>query len=316
MSSIGKVQRYKLRNQQVIDPYISTETEDTGNSVYIQILKIFHELGVKGKIDEESKLEEDLGIDSLNLFELCVEIQKQFGIDITNWISSQLTVKELCEMVEKNGESAVDTVSYDVEQYPMKRRRCDKWVLSLFCFLTRVFYKFEVSGIENIPENGPYIICANHQSHLDGMWIISAGKKKISLDNFCCMAKQEHLDSGISRRGLRITGGIPVSRGANTSPALKRVLECLKDGKVVLIHPEGTRTSDGNLGEFKLGVERIALEADVPVLPVKIEGAYEIYPKNQRLPHLLRKGGKYSLKVKFFKPEKGKSMSYIRKILS
>ena len=88
------------------------------------------------------------------------------------------------------------------------------------------------------------------------------------------MAKQEHLDSGISRRGLRLTGGIPVARGANTSPALKRVLECLQQGKVVLIHPEGTRTTDGKIGEFKSGAEKIALEADVPILPVRIEGAY------------------------------------------
>lgn len=84
----------------------------------------------------------------------------------------------------------------------MKRRMWDRGILSVFRFLTKVFYKFEVSGTENIPQNGAYIICANHQSHLDGMWILAAGKEKIKFNDFCCMAKQEHLNSAISRRGL------------------------------------------------------------------------------------------------------------------
>ena len=55
--------------------------------------------GVQQVIREESVLEDDLAIDSLNLFELCVEIEKQFGVDLTNRISAQLTVKQLCEMI-------------------------------------------------------------------------------------------------------------------------------------------------------------------------------------------------------------------------
>ena len=268
--------------------------------VFEEVKAILQSLGIREEIEKESILENDLGIDSLNLFELCVEIEKHFGVDLTNCISAQFTIEQLCEMIEGNGESSSNTVSYDVEQYPMKRHVWDRGILSVFRFLTKVFYKFEVSGTENIPKNGAYIICANHQSHLDGMWILAAAKEKIKFNDFCCMAKQEHLNSAISRRGLRLTGGIPVARGANTSPALKRVLECLEQGKVVLIHPEGTRTVDGKLGEFKLGAEKLALEAKVPILPVKIEGAYEIYPKNQKLPHILRKKGRYPLKIKFF----------------
>ena len=299
LSSIGKVQRYKLREQQskVEKKKIKKEKKQ---GVFEEVKDILQSLGIREEIEKESILENDLGIDSLNLFELCVEIEKHFGVDLTNCISAQFTIEQLCEMIEGNGESSSNTVSYDVEQYPMKRHVWDRGILSVFRFLTKVFYKFEVSGTENIPQNGAYIICANHQSHLDGMWILAAGKEKIKFNDFCCMAKQEHLNSAISRRGLRLTGGIPVARGANTSPALKRVLECLAQGKVVLIHPEGTRTVDGKLGEFKLGAEKLALEAKVPILPVKIEGAYEIYPKNQKLPHILRKKGRYPLKIKFF----------------
>lgn len=299
LSSIGKVQRYKLREQQskVEKKKIKKEKK---RGVFEEVKDILQSLGIREEIEKESILEDDLGIDSLNLFELCVEIEKHFGEDLTNCISAQLTIEQLCEMVDGDRKNSPNTISYDVEQYPMKRRMWDRGILSVFRFLTKVFYKFKVSGTENIPQNGAYIICANHQSHLDGMWILAAGKEKIKFNDFCCMAKQEHLNSAISRRGLRLTGGIPVARGANTSPALKRVLECLEQGKVVLIHPEGTRTVDGKLGEFKLGAEKLALEAKVPILPVKIEGAYEIYPKNQKLPHILRKKGRYPLKIKFF----------------
>lgn len=317
VSSIGKVQRYKLRSLRAEETVKEQKPEDLITlNTFEKIKKIVCSLGVKEEIRDDSVLEDDLGIDSLNLFELCVEIEKEFGVDLTNCISSRLTIEQLCEMAENQGESADNTVDYDVEQYPMKRYKWDGCFLSLFCFLTKVFYRFEVEGVENIPSNGPYIIAANHQSHLDGMWIMAAGREKIKLENFCCMAKQEHLDSRVSRRGLRITGGIPVARGANTSPALKRVLECLKMKKIVLIHPEGTRTPNGRLGSFKLGVERLATEADVVVLPVKIEGAYEIYPKGKRLPHIFRRKGKYVLKIHFFKPEKRRDTEYLRKLLS
>ena len=302
LSSIGKVQRYKLRNQQVIDTYISTETEDTGNSVYIQILKIFHELGVKGKIDEESKLEEDLGIDSLNLFELCVEIQKQFGIDITNWISSQLTVKELCEMVEKNGESAVDTVSYDVEQYPMKRRRCDKWMLSLFCLLTRVLYKFEVSGIENIDKKRNYIICSNHTSYLDPIWILTAFSSQINKYDSVTFAAAERMND--SKYFFRMLGCIPVDREKGIHPEIAVVEDCLHEGMNAVIFPEGARSRDGSLLPLKKGVVRISKDTGISILPVYIEGGFEVFPRHEKNPKLFNwhEHKRYTLNIVAEKP--------------
>lgn len=179
LSSIGKVQRYKLRNKQVMGENKSQiEYSEKGLDTYKQLEQILRSFGVQQVIREESVLEDDLAIDSLNLFELCVEIEKQFGVDLTNRISAQLTVKQLCEMIEHQGENAQNTVAYDVEQYPMKRHIGDRFVLSVFGWFTKLFYKFEVSGVEHIPQKGPYIICANHQSHLDGMWIMAAGKKK------------------------------------------------------------------------------------------------------------------------------------------
>lgn len=298
LSTIGKVQRYKLRN-------IKYETEQKENleeaeqSTYKGIIQILEKVGVTVDINSESILEQDLGVDSLNLFELCVEIENVFHVDLSDCISAQLTVSELCGMVESDKDNRKSTNKYNVNEFPLQRHKGDKYFLSLMGKLTRLCYSFETLGIENIPQNGPFIICANHQSHLDGMWIVIASEGKIDLEQFCCMAKQEHLEHKISRKGLRIMGGIPVDRSGNTCSTMKRAMECLKDGKTVLIHLEGTRTDNGALGDLKLGVEKMALETDVPILPVRIEGAYEIFPKNRRLPRVFHKGGQYKLSVQF-----------------
>ena len=104
LSSIGKVQRYKLRNKQVMGENKSQiEYPEKELDTYKQLEQILQSFGVQQVIREESVLEDDLAIDSLNLFELCVEIEKQFGVDLTNRISAQLTVKQLCEMIEHQG---------------------------------------------------------------------------------------------------------------------------------------------------------------------------------------------------------------------
>ena len=97
VSSIGKVQRYKLRSQQAEETVKEQKPEDlTALDTFEKIKKIVCSLGVKEEIREDSVLEDDLGIDSLNLFELCVEIEKEFGVDLTNCISSRLTIEQLC----------------------------------------------------------------------------------------------------------------------------------------------------------------------------------------------------------------------------
>ena len=128
LSSIGKVQRYKLREQQskVEKKKIKKEKK---RGVFEEVKDILQSLGIREEIEKESILEDDLGIDSLNLFELRVEIEKHFGEDLTNCISAQLTIEQLCEMVDGDRKNSPNTISYDVEQYPMKRRMWDRGVV-------------------------------------------------------------------------------------------------------------------------------------------------------------------------------------------
>ena len=285
LSSIGKVQRYKLRNKQVMDENKSqVEYSEKELDTYKLLEQILRSFGVQQVIREESVLEDDLAIDSLNLFELCVEIEKQFGVNLTNCISAQLTVKQLCEMIEHQGENAQNTVAYDVEQYPMKRHIGDRFVLSVFGWFTKLFYKFEVSGVESITEKGPYIICSNHTSYLDPVWILSALGKTLGKKEFVTLAAAERrLDY---KRFFRLLRCIPVEREWGTHPEIDCVKKHLSNGSNAIIFPEGARSRDGGLLPLKKGVIKIAKDMGISILPIYIEGGFEIYPRHEKSPKL------------------------------
>ena len=285
LSSIGKVQRYKLRNKQVMDENKSqVEYPEKELDTYKLLEQILRSFGVQQVIREESVLEDDLAIDSLNLFELCVEIEKQFGVNLTNCISAQLTVKQLCEMIEHQGENAQNTVAYDVEQYPMKRHIGDRFVLSVFGWFTKLFYKFEVSGVESITEKGPYIICSNHTSYLDPVWILSALGKTLGKKEFVTLAAAERrLDY---KRFFRLLRCIPVEREWGTHPEIDCVKKHLSNGSNAIIFPEGARSRDGGLLPLKKGVIKIAKDTGISILPIYIEGGFEIYPRHEKSPKL------------------------------
>ena len=117
-----------------------------------------------------------------------------------------------------------------------------------------------------------------------------------------CLAAEHLKDKAFMKRAFRALGGIPVDRSGNTVPAMKRAAELLRQkGVCMLIHPEGTRSRSGELGEFKLGAAELAKETGVKIVPVCIDGAYEIYPPNVKIPHCFnwRKCRPYRLKVSF-----------------
>ena len=113
----------------------------------------------------------------------------------------------------------------------------------------------------------------------------------------------EHLkDKKIMRKAFYALGGIPVDRSGNTASAIKRAKECLQDENcMMLIHPEGTRTRTGKLGAFKNGAAKLAKETGTKIIPVCINGAYEIFPPSARLPKTFnwRKMRRYPLQISF-----------------
>jgi 1-acyl-sn-glycerol-3-phosphate acyltransferase len=144
-------------------------------------------------------------------------------------------------------------------------------------------YVFEVEGLEHIQEGKQYIFCPNHETHLDGLWTWTAlGKKAPKMDQIACMAKMEHLDSGFTRFFLTMLGGIPVDRSGDSSQTVLRSLDFIREGNSFLIHPEGTRTRNGDLGPFKNGAANLSIKTGVPIVPVALQGGYEVFPSSAK----------------------------------
>ena len=160
--------------------------------------------------------------------------------------------------------------------------------------LLRLMYRPKAVGLENIPGEGPALIAANHQSFLDDLLLpLVVPKRKVVF-----LAKAEYFDKWYLRWFFKGANVIPVRRESHSAAedALRAGVRALKEGRLVGIFPEGTRSPDGRLYRGKTGVARMALEARVPVIPAAVSGTFELMPYNQKLP----KAG--PVEVRFGKP--------------
>ena len=150
--------------------------------------------------------------------------------------------------------------------------------------ILRAAFRTSRSGMKNIPKRGAAILASNHLSALDHVVLPSLTHRTI-----ISVSKVEHFQAGpIKRFFFHGWGIIPIERGRGDNAALDAARDVLKAGRLLCIYPEGTRSRDGKLHKGHTGVARLAIEMQVPVIPVAMIGTFEAYPK----------GGK----LKFFKP--------------
>jgi len=137
-----------------------------------------------------------------------------------------------------------------------------------------------VSGTEKLDSKKPYIFAANHQSQYD----ILALQGYLGVD-FRWLAKKELFQVPIWGPAMRKAGYIPVdrSRGRQALKSLNEAAQKIAAGTSVIIFPEGTRTQDGIMKEFKAGAMVLAIKSGVDIVPVAIKGTYEILPKGKLL---------------------------------
>ena len=282
----------------------TTNTTNTTNieDTLLQIVSALANRDAAENLTLDSRFKNDLGFDSLSMLQMCVEIEGTWNISIENKIGNIKTVRDIIPLLQDSGTVVRDT-DYDIEDYPISKTDVHIRQFKRYMRFSSLIWRFSVTGLENIPSGGRFILCPNHQSHFDGLWVWTALRKKnIDLKKISCLAKQEHLKSKTTRSWLAMLGGIPVDRTGNTVPAMKRALACLNDGYTMLIHPEGTRSRDGKIHEFKGGAAKLAIDADVPLIPVRIEGAWDIFPFHRKRPKIFRLGRRYPIIISFGKP--------------
>jgi len=171
------------------------------------------------------------------------------------------------------------------------------WWLMKYVFLgpvLRLLYKPKAVGLENIPD-GPAILAANHQSFLDDLLLplVVPGRKVVFL------AKADYFDKWYLRWFFKGANVIPVRRESSSAAeaALRTGVQALREGNLVGIFPEGTRSPDGRLYRGKTGVARMSLEARAPVIPVAVIGTDRALPAGSVRPRLGTR-----IQVRFGKP--------------
>lgn len=237
------------------------------------------------KIHVNTRIFEDLGFDSLDAIELSAKIEESTKKNLYGALKPGVTISELVIFLKKAKDKSQEE-NKDISMYPR-----DKGLLEygLFCFynsLVKLFYKVELKGLENLPKEGGYIVCPNHVTNFDYLWV-TIGFNRERFNKMCCMAKKELFNDSLSSKLLcRTAGMIPVDRQGSNKQVIEKCKEKLNEGWGVLIYPEGTRSKDGKLGEFKKGAASLGVETGVPLIPVKIKGGYDIYPAGSKFPKL------------------------------
>ncbi len=274
--------------------------------------KVFRIVKEASKYEKEltglESFKEDLGMDSLTIMEMCSEIESQFSVSVGAYIGVIPNARELTDYVLDpifaglKKAKADHKKKVDAYRFPVRRKALHKALFSYFRKWSRRRLDFCVEGLENIRPDRQYIFCPNHQTHFDGLFVWTAlGEKCPDIDRFGCMSKAEHLDNFLTSLMMKTLGGIPVNRSGNIIDSTQRSINFIKEGNSFLLHPEGTRTRNGELGSFKDGAAKIALETGLTIIPVAISGGYEIWPYNMLLPQTKDKatGKKRRLTVTF-----------------
>jgi long-chain acyl-CoA synthetase len=247
------------------------------------------------EVQPSSRFVADLGFDSLQLTELQVALD-QAGLTLPQGVdlSALETVGDLLKLVgappagrraERHAEEP--QISPDSRELPVPEP-LSALGRSLLSFGQKVLYggvfDLKVSGRSFIPQNRNFLVVANHASHLDmGLVKVVLGDQG---ERLAALAARDYFfDTPLKRAYFEnFTNLIPMDRHGSLRESLKLAGDALDGGYNLLLFPEGTRSPDGQLLEFKPTLGYLALSHEVDVLPLYLEGTHEALPKGAVLP--------------------------------
>jgi 1-acyl-sn-glycerol-3-phosphate acyltransferase len=146
-----------------------------------------------------------------------------------------------------------------------------------------LLFGLKLRGIDKFPTAGAAIVCSNHQSYFDPLLLGGLCNRRMNY-----LAREDLFNSRLFGGLMRWYDAIPVRRDGMSISGLKVTLKRLKRGELVVMFPEGTRTKDGEIAPLKNGFCMLARKAKVPLVPVAIAGAFDVWPKKRRFPWFAR----------------------------
>lgn len=157
---------------------------------------------------------------------------------------------------------------------------------AILVVVVRRYLRF-VTGLENIPDSGPFILTPNHTSRFDH-FLLASLIRLVTGKKLFFVARSEFFDRPVSRFWHMSMGSIPLRQDMPDTRAFRAVQELLERGCAVCFYPEGDIGPEGSLMRFHDGAFRVALRGNAPVVPVAIRGAAQILPRGALFPRPLR----------------------------
>ena len=150
----------------------------------------------------------------------------------------------------------------------------------------RTYHRLRIEGRENLPTRGSYVLVCNHTSHLDTLCLLSSVPLR-SIHHCFPAAAADYFFSSLPRSAVSaiLINALPFDRKAKGAESLARCSALLRnDGNILILFPEGTRTTTGTMGRFRSGIGRLAAGNDLEILPCNLEGGMRAWPKGKLFP--------------------------------
>jgi len=253
----------------------------------------------KAAVHPDANLELDLGLDSIERVEVLTNLEHLVGSQLApEEAAAAYTVRQLVEAVRSAPRAAAATRPGEAWSALFAAIPAEDPLFSdllkphpifaatvfpasrLACWFARLFLGFRVTGMENLPDEGPFLICPNHESFLDPVFIISALPYRI-LRRVFFVGASEYFATPLRRSFARLAHLAPVDPDTNLSRALQAGAFGLQHNKILLLFPEGERSIDGQVKKFKKGVAILSLHLRAPVVPAAVKGAFDLWPRNR-----------------------------------
>jgi long-chain acyl-CoA synthetase len=247
-------------------------------------------------------LELDLGLDSMQRVELLSHIEEQLGGNVEEAeLSGIYTVRDLVDAVLQSAASGAGSpatrptfagwkaiLAEDPEDAEVLSLARTRWLSNTFWYMVSRLaqvvaldrFDLHVSGIEKLPKSGAYILSSNHQSYIDPI-ITSSILPPPVFDKLFAVGTSEIFGKGFMLKLAHSLRVVVLDPDANLIPAMRAGAFGLRQGRVLILFPEGERSIDGMPKTFKKGAAILSIHTQVPIVPIAIEGFYEAWPRNK-----------------------------------
>lgn len=287
LSSSHKVQRFRLTSMaqnNLLEPKtddmdLMIDEDETVSKIRNMLISV-DGTSWKNRVLSEGTL---LNLDSLKLMDLYVKVEEEFKKDLFKLSKIPETFGELLDSI-KNFDIADKNTKEELNlsDFPKKANKISKSFGLTLGRLARIRYKAKPIGLENIPKDTNFLICSNHITVVDPVWIYSMLSKEVR-EKTAVVGKVELLSDKVLGPIVSAQNFVPVDRTGNMAKTLTRCEELLNAGWNILIFPEGTNFENAKeMLTFKEGPARLSIITSKPIVPVHIKGVKLVNTDSKR----------------------------------